>query len=172
LTAVATRDIFSPENLIAKELFEEIVVHLNIERQLAQEAILEFLRFAKLSLLTPSKVTGKSRFIPVVQIIDQIWHFYILQTREYAALCESLCPGRFLHHRTFLYERHLESNPKVEELHQEDLSWLASYVFNFGEFTERTVVYWRVPQLLMAELSWPLSKLNDFSNELIKKSQP
>jgi hypothetical protein len=158
-------------SILPSELYQDLCEHLQMEKSAADLPVREFLRFAKLSLLMPRKIPGLYRFIPVVPLIDKIWHFLILQTREYHEICEQLQPGKFLHHRTFLYERHMSINPKISELHQEDLSWLASYVDNFGDYSKEAVVFWRIPLLLMSELDWSLEKVNMLAYELILNSK-
>jgi hypothetical protein len=46
--------------------------------------------------------------IPVAPEIDEVWHLWILQTREYMALCEQLPTGSYLHHCSYDYVRHSE----------------------------------------------------------------
>ena len=156
--------------MLPREIRSGIASSLKLVPCQADEATLEFLRFAKLALFAPPQDSHPERFIPVTPVIDQIWHFCILQTREYASLCETLRSGHFLHHRTFLYDRHLEAVPEVERLHQEDLSWIASYVDSYGKFTDTTMAYWRIPLLLMKELSWTVSDVNAFGRELVLKA--
>src|SRR5690348_4424920 len=41
--------------------------------------------------------------IPVSRDIDDMWHYWILETQEYEALCLSLPGGRFIHHTSNHY---------------------------------------------------------------------
>ena len=43
--------------------------------------------------------------IPFSDDIDAIWHYWILQTAEYAELCRKLPGGEFLHHSSADYPR-------------------------------------------------------------------
>lgn len=157
-------------SLLSEEFRREIALGVNLPKETADEAILEFLRFATLALDSPGRKAHAQRFIPVVQLIDKVWHFCLLQTREYAALCEAIAPGRFLHHRTILYDAYRQTVPDVRDLHQEDLSWIASYVASFGGFTERTIQYWRIPTLLLSELGWDVERVNALGRELVDKA--
>lgn len=61
-------------------------VHLDIQEYL------EFLRWHKMN-------PGKD-YLPEVRV-DRVWHIHMIQTRDYAAVCESYL-GTFLHHASMI----------------------------------------------------------------------
>ena len=87
-------------------------------------------------------------FMPLVGEVDDIWHFLIIQTREYQRLCMSL-PGKvFLHHRSILYEDYRQKHSSREESLQEMLAWIPLYCKNFGKFSNQTGCYWKIVNYL------------------------
>lgn len=115
--------------------------------------IQEFLRFIYLQSL---KDGG---FIPVTDEIDQIWHEYILQTREYLALCKDLPHAKFVHHQTGTLDTFAQTRDRKQVI-QDMLVWIPNYVETFGVFTEITAPYWTVVQFLLKHTSLTLSQLN------------
>lgn len=118
--------------------------------------IQEFLRFIYLQSL---KDGG---FIPVTDEIDQIWHEYILQTREYLALCNDLPHAKFVHHQTGTLETYTQARDRKQVI-QDMLVWIPTYVETFGVFTETTAPYWTVVQFLLKNTSLTLSQLNSIT---------
>ncbi|PJD94340.1 MAG: hypothetical protein CK426_03375 [Legionella sp.] len=118
--------------------------------------IQEFLRFIYLQSL---KDGG---FIPVTDEIDQIWHEYILQTREYLALCNDLPHAQFVHHQTATLATYIQTRNRKEVI-QDMLMWIPTYVETFGKFTEKTAPYWTIVQFLLKHTSLTLSQLNSIT---------
>jgi len=157
------------DGLVSDEMLARMTGYLSLDAAEASARLEEFLKFAIISLNTPAE-TRRARFIPIVTAVDQVWHFLLLQTRQYAALCEAIAPGRFLHHETFSYDSHIAEVSSVEQLMQEDLSWIASYVHSFGGFDDQTVRFWRVPLTLMNQLGWRVERVNELGHQLISKA--
>jgi len=63
----------------------------NIPKGLVDEAILEWRKFMVCVLHSGGPVGMIS------PVIDEVWHAFILHTREYAEFCQSIF-GRFVHH--------------------------------------------------------------------------
>ena len=99
-------------------------------------------------------------FIPVSDEIDDIWHEYIVQTREYEQLCKDLPGQKFVHHQTISFDAYAKNKDRTAIL-KEMLDWVPEYYANFGEFTERTAPYWRVISFLSNELHLTLQKINN-----------
>jgi hypothetical protein len=98
--------------------------------------------------------------------IDDIWHYWILQTREYSQLCESLPGGFFRHHSSNDYvaeEKPVEA-PLAEAI-ERVLSFFISYYANFGPLTAERLECWPPLQVLMEEASWDISELNEFLSD-------
>jgi hypothetical protein len=160
-------DLAALRNTVPKELKISMMEHLKIDEHTFTSAFDEFLKYVVIALNAPHLAAAGTpyRFIPVVKLIDEIWHFYLLQTEEYAKLCDIISPGNFLHHRTFLYDKHVSDVIRTELLHQEDLDFLVNYRLRFGYFTAQSIGFWRVPLCLQAELEWNIDKVNQFIDE-------
>jgi hypothetical protein len=100
--------------------------------------------------------------IPVSKEIDEIWHAWILQTREYAALCERLPAQSFIHHSSNDYLSYFD--PAVGELSKltEEVKMLALYAANFGGFDSRRTKYWLLANYLVERREWSVAQLNDW----------
>lgn len=101
-----------------------------------------------------------SSAIPVVREIDDVWHYWILQTQEYEDLCRALPSGEFIHHSSNAYLGFFD--PTIGDrldLHA-DVRMLAIYVTNFEPFSENRAKYWQVPAFLIEKRGWSVNKLN------------
>jgi hypothetical protein len=99
--------------------------------------------------------------IPVSKEIDDVWHYWILQTIQYEELCAKLPGSVFLHHTSndyALYEEPFAKGRKIGR--REAVAALASYVMNYGPFTEDRVKYWPFATHMMAKLGWSIDELN------------
>ncbi|HEV8052091.1 MAG TPA: hypothetical protein VGP47_06335 [Parachlamydiaceae bacterium] len=97
--------------------------------------IVEFLKYIVLSQYTAGP-------IPFSKEIDEIWHIWILQTRQYQELMELLPIDKFCHHCSNAYYDEGENEIEVEKEINRKVSFLMSYVHNFGEFKEETLRFW------------------------------
>jgi hypothetical protein len=131
----------------------------------------------KLKHLTPAEIDARIEellkylniavffegFIPISKEVDDVWHYWILETVEYENLCKKLQGGVFLHHSSADYISYV--NPAVVSdkmpvdlpLH---LSILSSYVLNYGPFQSDRVKHWPLAAKLMESLGWDLDELN------------
>jgi hypothetical protein len=102
--------------------------------------------------------------IPVSKEIDEVWHYWILETVEYHALCGKLYDdGSFLHHSSNDYALFTDPGAKNRKIERNiGVAILASYVMNFGPFTADRVRYWPFAARLMEILGWDLSQLNEW----------
>jgi hypothetical protein len=111
--------------------------------------------------------------IPFSEEIDEVWHLWILQTLQYAELCEKLPGKKFLHHSSVDYinkaipaddgrEIEMFSSFEIERL----LSFFASYVYNFGSLEEPVMKYWPKAQLLQEAQDLSLQQFNDYLQAL------
>jgi hypothetical protein len=120
----------------------------------------ELLKYLMLVRFSPGRIMfGKD--------IDDVWHYWILQTRQYAELCEKL-PGRsFRHHSSTVYQEAAEQaeNVDVEDAIQRILSFFISYYRNFGPITEERLACWPTLQQVTREAEWDVDRLNDFLRE-------
>lgn len=96
--------------------------------------------------------------------IDDIWHYWILETMEYKCLCKRLTGCQFIHHRSNDY---YTGTPKKEGL-KNPIEWqvamLSAYVTNYGQFKSDRVKYWRLADHLVAKHGWTVDELNSWLN--------
>jgi hypothetical protein len=100
--------------------------------------------------------------IPVSRDIDEIWHYWILQTQEYEALCSSLPRGTFIHHTSNDYIECFDRDIGKHDNLPLDVKMLATYVANYGPFEERRVKYWLLAAYLVEKRGWNILQLNDW----------
>ncbi len=100
--------------------------------------------------------------IPVSRDIDEIWHYWILQTQEYEALCSSLQSGKFIHHTSNDYVEYFDKDVGNHDNLELDIKMLATYVENYGPFEESRVKYWLLAAHLIERYGWTTEQLNDW----------
>lgn len=101
--------------------------------------------------------------IPFSGEIDDVWHLWILQTKEYVRLCEKLQGGRFIHHSSNEYESY--ADPEVKTRPQDlsrGLALLKAYVLNYGPLRADRLVHWPLAQRVSERLQWDADRLNAF----------
>ncbi|MGE0633784.1 MAG: hypothetical protein AB7O96_15325 [Pseudobdellovibrionaceae bacterium] len=154
------------ETYLSEPLFLYLVEKLGLQNDLPT-ANLRIAECLKLLLLLPySKGT-----VPASREVDEVWHWLILETAEYEKLCKKLPTGKFLHHRSVVFDR-IEreqdssfSREKFQSEITEKLSWLISYRKNFGEFAVDALGYWPLTQELMRDQKINLTQLNGLLEE-------
>jgi len=107
--------------------------------------------------------------IPFSKEIDHIWHLWILQTKQYQTLMRQLPGKQFIHHCAKEYTH--ESIRKTFASDEEQIrivSFLASYVANFGPFKASRLHYWPTATNLMHALECDVNGLNQFLHALSK----
>jgi len=81
--------------------------------------------------------------IPFSKEIDDVWHYWILETAEYQKLCAKLHGRTFLHHSSNDYAEYFDADAKNRKIDLEfGISILSSYVRNYGSFEPDRVKYW------------------------------
>lgn len=167
-SAVYTENVISAEQLkmlIGDELFNEISQYMAIQTHSlsAEHQVLECLRFLYLISAYPEKLSGL--FIPVEQSIDNVWHYLILQTKEYRDFCETKLPGRFfIEHRSMPYDQYGQQ-PTREQMVEEALRWLPLYITTFGPFNHNSAPYWTMARFLREKMDMSLDQINDLAVE-------
>lgn len=115
------------------------------------EETLKFLNMA-------TYITGN---IPVSKEIDELWHYWILETQEYHKLCSKLCGGKFMHHTSNDYQEYADPEVGNRGLNlNQEIAILSSYVINYGAFEPNRIKYWPVAERLMRQLAWDVNTLN------------
>jgi hypothetical protein len=129
----------------------------DLDSEILVRRICELLKYLMLVRFSPGRILfGKD--------IDDIWHYWILQTRQYAELCEKLPGKSFRHHSSTVYEQTSEHVEKVDiaDAVQRILSFFISYYRNFGPITEDQLECWPTLQQVTQETGWDMDQLNDF----------
>lgn len=117
-----------------------------------------------------TKVKIGASFIPVNQQIDDIWHEFILQTKEYKKLCETL-PGKFfIHHESGSFDEYSEARGGTQQTIENMLKFLPGYYLYFGTFNKERVNYWVVPNYLVSSGTMSLEELNNLLANEIKNN--
>ncbi|APY89593.1 hypothetical protein DCW30_13205 [Streptomyces alfalfae] len=150
------------EELLGGDLHAEVVRHFAArpgapDTAFVRDQVRECLRYLYLVSRHPDRLGGL--FLPVEQDIDEIWHYLILQTREYRELCEQRLPGgHFIHHRSISYDAY-QAAPGRETAAEEALRWLPLYTAAFGPFDEAALPHWTVVRFLHDELGLSLAEI-------------
>ena len=101
--------------------------------------------------------------IPVSQEIDDIWHLWILETREYQQLCSRTHGGRFIHHSSNVYAQCAGGDSDLPtNAVEQDVAVLGNYVLNYGPFEADRVNYWLLAKHLVDTCEWSVSRLNQW----------
>jgi hypothetical protein len=117
-------------------------------------------------------VTHCTGDIPISKEIDDVWHYWILETAEYARLCEKLHGGVFLHHTSNDYAAYFDPDAKNRRIDLTlGISILSSYVLNYGPFERGRVKYWPLAVRLMERLDWDLGQLNNWLSSVLPPAE-
>ncbi len=150
-------------DLLGDRLHTELVDHFTAKTgadpHYVERQVLECLRYLYLVSRHRDRLSGL--FLPVEQDIDEIWHYLILQTREYRELCEERLPGRFfIHHRSIGYEAY-QQEPGREQAAEEALRWIPLYCREFGPFDEGVLPHWTIVRFLHQRMEMTLEEISE-----------
>lgn len=103
---------------------------------------------------------GESRFVPLTEDADTVWHELILQTAEYHDLCDRLPGRRYIHHTSEEYASFLVSqrNGDAGSARHELLRYFVEYVQCFGVPQAPAAIYW-TPMLALEATGASLDQL-------------
>ncbi|MCG8316081.1 MAG: hypothetical protein MI976_22945 [Pseudomonadales bacterium] len=107
--------------------------------------------------------------IPFNKEIDEVWHYWIMETLEYEALCAKLTGKGFFHHSSNDYAEYF--NPGIKQQKPDfsrGLEILVAYVLNYGEFEAERVQYWPLAQRIMELRNWDIRQLNEWLVEILQ----
>lgn len=156
---VTTDDL---KSLLGDALHAEVVAHFvrttDATPACVERQVTECLRYLYLISRHRDELSGL--FLPVEQEIDEIWHYLILQTREYRALCQERLPGRFfIEHRSIGYEEYQQEGGREEAI-AEALRWIPLYCREFGPFDEGVLPHWTIVRFLHEQMSMSLREIS------------
>ncbi|MFF2807420.1 hypothetical protein ACFVT2_09570 [Streptomyces sp. NPDC058000] len=148
-------------DLLGAPLHTEVIAHFEEKtgapREFVARQVTECLRYLYLVSRYRDRLSGL--FLPVEQDIDEIWHYLILQTREYRALCEQRLPGGyFIEHRSIGYEAY-QQEPGREQALDEALRWIPLYCREFGPFDEDALPHWTIVRFLHQRMGLSLAEI-------------
>jgi hypothetical protein len=98
--------------------------------------------------------------IPVTREIDDVWHYWMLETMDYQRLCKRLTGRRFIHHRSNDYGD--KGIRRMKNPVEWDVAMLSAYVTNYGPFRPDRVKYWRLADHLVTKRGWTVEQLNNW----------
>jgi hypothetical protein len=102
--------------------------------------------------------------IPFSEDIDEIWHYWIMETQSYFNLCSKLCGGIYFHHSSNDYMEF--DNPNVRDETQDmnrSFEILLSYILNYGDFQKDRLAYWPYANAICQHhFSGDLDQFNDW----------
>ncbi|MFJ6695365.1 hypothetical protein ACIQM4_04745 [Streptomyces sp. NPDC091272] len=153
-------------DLLGNALHGEVVGHFAAKtehpRAQVEHQVRECLRYLYLLSRHPDRLGGL--FLPVEQEIDEIWHFLILQTREYRELCETRLPGgHFIHHRSIAYTDYQDgdrADTGRRVAAEEALRWIPLYTAAFGPFDADALPHWTIVRFLHREMGMSLADIS------------
>ncbi|GAA5051450.1 glycine-rich domain-containing protein [Nocardia callitridis] len=145
------------------ELYDETVhyvrQHNQVDDAVARVQVREAVRYLTLVSAHPDQLGGL--FLPVEQAIDEVWHYLILQTREYVDLCENRLPGGFfIEHRSISYSDYGREQPSRETMIEQSLRWIPLYCSRFGEFDAEGAAWWTMVRFLHEQMNYSLSDIS------------
>lgn len=123
-------------------------------------ALEEVIRYLQLSAASP-----KTIFFPGDKLMDDLWHALIVETAEYRRLCDQIRPGCFIDHSGMIFDDYLRRKTTAE-IHEEQLSWLASYVSVFGPISDAAFRHLVLAQSLCERMKIDRAKLNGLAISL------
>lgn len=153
------------ETILGRKTLENIHRKFKEEPLKLSTALRETVRFLYLAAHSP-----RTLFFPGDKLMDDLWHALVVETMDYQDLCKRLRPGSFVHHSGVPFLEYA-SERTDEEVHEEQCSWLASYISNFGSIEEESAIHLNLVQSLANRINGDLESVNRLGRELIKLSQ-
>jgi hypothetical protein len=133
----------------------------NVKLNTLTHRICELLKYLILTPFSPGRILFGTD-------VDDVWHYWILQTRQYAQLCEKLPGGTFRHHSSADYvEAKDATEVSTADAMQRILSFFISYYLNFGPITKDQLECWPTLQWVAQEAGWNLDDLNNFLHDQV-----
>ena len=105
------------------------------------------------------------------QEVDDVWHYWILQTRQYRELCSELPGRKFLNHSSNDYPPTGAEFDEVpaSALQNRALQYFCNYYATFGGFTESSTKAWPWLALIRSVCGGDVDSINAFLREKISQ---
>jgi hypothetical protein len=136
----------------------------NVDDQTLFVEVRETIRFLYLASYAQGGI-----FFPGNKNIDDIWHALIIETKMYRDFCSNLKLGSFVDHSGITYDDY-SADRTTDELWEERMSWVASYVNAFGEITMDTFNCLPLFQDIAKRMKADLTGLNSLASALVGSS--
>jgi hypothetical protein len=141
---------YDPGRILAR--YEAVFADMPTQKR--QLLIKEMLKFLFL------RSTYNKGFVPLTGEADEVWHEFILYTKEYEKFCQALPGGFFIHHTPMHLDEFCQGKDKKDVM-TDLLQWLPNYYRHFGEFTAEAAECWFLVDFLKQELGFSLSDINN-----------
>ena len=98
------------------------------------------------------------------QEVDDVWHFWILQTADYRRLCAALPGGKFLDHSSVDFPATGTAFDEIPSsaLQNRALQYFCNYHVHFGAFTDAAARAWPTLGLLRPMCGPQIAAINSF----------
>ncbi len=138
----------SNKRLISEYLDETIINYFYRKfaydpKDLVLAKVVEVLKY----LLLADNMKGSD--IPFNTELDDVWHLWILQTKQYSELMQRLPHKTFIHHYANEYVELEPKNITLKDRINTQFSYLLSYMANFGPFTGENIVFYSYAMVLL-----------------------
>jgi hypothetical protein len=151
--------------ILGEELHQLVTKHFVIKQkqspEIVHQRLLECLKYLYLVSLYPQLM--KEQFFPLTQEVDEIWHYLIIQTREYIDLCQRLPGTMFIHHKSLPFGDHIQTRLNRKGVIEELLLWIPLYHRHFGPFESETAEHWKIISFLHHKLKLTWKELENLA---------
>lgn len=145
-----------------RKLREKFYIHDEIE---VAVGLRELVRYLYLCAHAPSSV-----FFPGNVLVDELWHSLITETKSYRELCDQLKPGAFIDHSGVTFDDY-KSTKTSAEINLEQISWIASYIKNFGTIDTDAFNCLVLATELAARINGGLDEVNLLGSSILEISE-
>lgn len=107
--------------------------------------------------------------IPFSLAVDEVWHYLIMETKEYFALCAKLHGKGYIHHTSSDYQEYTQRDIKSKKPDFDRfMNILVAYVHNYGPFEADRTKYWPFVERIMESFEWDVAQLNQWLQGLLE----
>lgn len=152
--------------LIAKKFLDQSIIEYfqkKIPNSLNEDIVIRAVELIKFFLLS-EYFKGD---VPFSEELDEMWHLWILQTKEYANLMKALPHKKFIHHSSHEYIEKNKENLSSKDKINTQFSYLVSYVLNFGPFKQEEILFYPYAMALLKERNMNLEEFNSYLKQEI-----
>lgn len=109
--------------------------------------------------------------IPFSESVDDVWHYWIMETEEYFKLCQNLHGKGYIHHSSNDFQEFTDKNIKSQRPDFDSiLTFFVAYVLNYGPFDERRIKYWPLAEKLIEAFNWNVDQFNQWLTTILNEN--